>query len=228
MRKENKLFYILQFAGGTFPSGSFSHSWGLETYVSNGKVKNAKEFMDFLQMYLEAVIGRCEGPSISKAYDLAANWDEKGLIELEELLTAMKLTKESKEASLRTGKALMRIASSILNDKKIEDYYKKYNKEGISYALAYGIICGRLEIEKKNALSSFVYSTVNALVQSAIKLVPLGNVEAQKILIDAYDMMEKAVAMSLEIDIDHISNFCPGLDIASMVHENLPVRLYMS
>ena len=32
----------------------------------------------------------------------------------------------------------------------------------------------------------------------------------------------------LEGKLEEVSNFCPGLDIASILHEHLPVRLYMS
>ena len=52
MKKADNIFYLMQLAGGTFPSGGFSQSWGLETYVSEGKyvtADNASEFIETLR-----------------------------------------------------------------------------------------------------------------------------------------------------------------------------------
>ena len=48
MKKADNIFYLMQLAGGTFPSGGFSQSWGLETYVSEGKICDSSTFGDFL------------------------------------------------------------------------------------------------------------------------------------------------------------------------------------
>lgn len=196
--------------------------------MSQGKVKTTGQLMAFIDVYLDAVIAKSEGPTVCRAWDLALNWSENNLLELEELLTAMKLTKESKEASQRTGKALLQIAGAILEDQELQAFYDNYCKKGINYAVAYGILCGKLGIEKGDAVESYVFSTVNAIVQSAVKLIPLGNVEAQKVMLDSHDLMEKTIEESLVRTIDDLSNYCPGLDFASMLHETLPVRLYMS
>ena len=73
-----------------------------------------------------------------------------------------------------------------------------------------------------------MFSTVNGLVQCAVKLVPLGNTQAQQVMQQLYPAMESAVKGSMSVEIDDISNFCPGLDIASINHEFLTTRLYMS
>ena len=52
MMNDKQLFYLMQIAGGTFPSGGFSQSWGLETYVANGKVSDEASFKRFMETYL--------------------------------------------------------------------------------------------------------------------------------------------------------------------------------
>ena len=53
MKTADNIFYLMQLAGGTFPSGGFSQSWGLETYVSEGKICDSSTFSNFLEVYLE-------------------------------------------------------------------------------------------------------------------------------------------------------------------------------
>ena len=40
--------------------------------------------------------------------------------------------------------------------------------------------------------------------------------------------MEATVEAGMETPLEDISNFCPGLDIAGILHEYLTTRLYMS
>lgn len=224
----NQLFYLLQIAGGTFPSGGFSQSWGLETYVAQGKVSDDKSFIEFTETYLESTIAKCEGPIMHEAYMLSVKQEDTKLEELEELSCALKVTKESRESSIRMGKAFMRIMSEILEDEHLKKIKKMWGTEGISYPVIYGAVCGKLGLDIKESMDAFVFSTVNALVQSAVKLIPLGNTQAQQVLLSLYPKMEKASEESLEVAIEDISNFCPGMDIAGIIHEYLPTRLYMS
>ena len=122
----------------------------------------------------------------------------------------------------------MRIMADITEDEKLPQVKKLCGPEGITYPVIYGLVCGRVGLDMENAMESFVFSTVNALVQSAVKLIPLGNKQAQKILLELYPAMEKTVRKGLETPVSEISNFCPGIDIASIAHESLPTRLYMS
>lgn len=228
MTDNKDLFYTMQIAGGSFPSGGFSQSWGLETYVAKGIVTDDQTFIEFTESYLESTITKCEEPLMCKAYELAINSDEGSLRELEELSCAIKVTKESRESSMRMGKAFIRIMADVLEDDFLTGLKKLLVSEGITYPVAYGAVCGRLRIPLEDAAKAFVFSTVNALVQSAVKLIPLGNTQAQKVLLDLYPVMEASARDGLKISIEEISNFCPGLDMASIAHEYLPTRLYMS
>ena len=226
--REEQLFFLLQLAGGTFPAGGFSQSWGLETFVTDGRVANVRDCRKFLAVYLDAVIAACEGPVLREAVKYAAERNSGALSGLETLSLAMKLSKESRESSLRTGKALLRIAAEITEDAELAVFYDTYRQSGITNASAFGIICGRVGVCEKQALEAYVFSTANGIVQSAVKLVPLGNTEAQRLLLEMRPAMSECVSKSMALDISDITNFSPCLDLANIWHETLPVRLYMS
>lgn len=228
MKTADNLFCLMQLAGGTFPSGGFSQSWGLETYVSEGKICDGSTFSDFLDMYLEYTVGNCEGPLVCEAYRLAVSGDVDAVKELEILSCAVKVTGESRESALRMGKALLRIAADMMEDEFINELNDIYSRKGISYPVIYGAVCGRMDTGMDDAVRAYVFSTANSLVQSALKLIPLGNTEAQKILFDSMTLMEQISDICMKTGITEISNFCPALDIAGIRHETLGVRLYMS
>ncbi len=227
MRKE-ALFAILQLAGGTFPTGSFSQSWGLETYVYHEAVTDEEGFRNFLDAFIHTTLAGLEGPVLCGAYDLARAGGMDDLRKLDQQVSAMKLTKESREGCLRMGNALLRITAQMCDDDVLTSYYEGCAGKGSSYPVAFALVSARLGLEKEDALSAFLFSSVSGLVQSGLKLIPLGNIQAQRILADYYSRIGKAAEQALETELEEAFAFCPGLDIASMLHETLPTRLYMS
>ena len=237
-----QLFRLLQLNGGTFPTGGFSQSWGLETYVSEGTVQDAATFRAFLEVYLMSSIGRCEGPIICRAYELTGQLQDGGsetepvdqtetaaqLRQLEQLSCAVKVTKESREAGLRMGRAFGRVIEPLLDSRDVMPLREVFGGLGISYPVLYGCVCRLLDIELEEGLAAYIFSTANTLTQSALKLIPLGNVEAQSVLFEMEGVMDQVCRLAEATGIENITNFCPGIDIASLRHEELPVRLYMS
>lgn len=226
-----ELFRLLQINGGTFPTGGFSQSWGLETYVAEGTVHDLGTFTVFLENFLESSVGECEGPIVRRAWELAGEdtgSTNSGITELEELSLAVKVTGESRSASIRMGKAFKRVIEPALGDNDRERLQSIAGKDVVTYPVLYGIVCRILEIEIREAIAAYIFSTVNTLTQSATKLIPLGNVEAQKAVFEMDGCMDRVLDRCMCVQIDEITNFCPGLDIAGLRHENLPVRLYMS
>ena len=253
MTDARQIFQLLQLNGGTFPTGGFSQSWGLETYVAEGIVKDTQTFRGFLESYLKSGIGKCEGPIICRAYELAGQVAKEAvcrgdaveqtgegaanradgdaaaaLRDLEQLSQAMKVTKESREAALRMGKAFGRILAPVLGEEAVLPLKEALGSLAVSYPVIYGCMCRLLGTGLDEALAAYVFSAANTLTQSALKLIPLGNVEAQKVLFEMDGVMEEVTCLCRETGIEEITNFCPGLDIASLAHEELPVRLYMS
>ena len=225
--KKEQLFMILQLAGGTFPTGSFSQSWGLETYVYNGEVSDEECFRRFLGAFINTTLAGLEGPVVCSAYDFAKAGDMDSLRDLDKQIVAMKLTKESREGCLRMGKALLRIASEMTDHDILTSYYKACHS-GSAFPVTFGLVSSILGLEKEDMLSAFMFSSVSGLVQSGLKLIPLGNIQAQRILLDLYDNIGSAVEKAFHTELEDAFAFCPGLDIASMLHETLPTRLYMS
>lgn len=224
----NQRLLNLLLAGGTFPTGGFSQSYGLETYVFDGRIDSCETFQQFLKVYIQRILARCEGPYFCAAYDCSARGDLERLSEINKELTAMRLSSESRAASHRTGKSFLRIICAICEEERIAGFYAQNVKTGINYPIAFGLTAETLNMEKEPALEAFFYSEINNLTQAALKLIPLGNAQAQEVLLHALGDIDAVVRKALSLGLEEVDNFCPGLDIASIRHEALPVRLYMS
>lgn len=223
-----ELFKLLQIAGGSFPIGGFSQSYGLETYMSLNKINTCEEVRELIETYVTNILARNDLPLLISAYKACERNDYAAIDTINELALAVKITKESREASNKSGKAMMRIGKELVMDGKIDNFYSQKKHSGIAFNVAFAIIAKGLNTEIKNAVEAFAFNSVNGLVQAAIKLMPLGNVEGQKLLFQLLPTMESACSDAFEISPDEISSFAPAFDLASIEHENLTTRLYMS
>src|SRR5437667_36368 len=66
---------LLQLADGLFPAGGFAHSFGLETYVQEGRVDDAAGLEAFVVAHLEGSAGPCDAVAVAHATPIAARDD---------------------------------------------------------------------------------------------------------------------------------------------------------
>ena len=222
-----EVLHILQIAGGTLPIGGFSQSYGLETYVSDGRVNDADTLVAFMKTYLGTTISNQDGPVVAEAHRLIEKREWEALAALNELAMAAKLTAESRGAALKTGRAIMRIGRKIFGREE-RDVWSLDALRNAHGAVAFGALSQSMGVALKPAVTAYAYASLNTLLQSGIKLIPLGNIEAQQLLYEILFLIEPAAQHALSVAPDEINNFSPCLELASIEHEGLPTRLYMS
>src|SRR4030095_6875545 len=57
MTADPALLTLLQFSDGLFPAGGFAHSFGLETYVQDGRVRDRHDLEMFVAAHLDGSAG---------------------------------------------------------------------------------------------------------------------------------------------------------------------------
>lgn len=218
----------MQLSGGTFPTGCFNHSYGLETYIQTRKINKAAEVEHILQTILEVNI-HFDAVFVKEAYEAAHQDDSLRLDELQQLYSAAKIPRESLEASLKTGRSLL-IGVEKLHAGDYHPFIKKV--PGISayyhYAIAYGIVAAKLNLPLWETLQTYLFSGMISLVSVATRIMPLGQNESQLVLYRLGKQLADYPLMVDDLNLENINSFSPGLEIASMKHETLYTRLCMS
>lgn len=230
--KINSLLSLLHIADPTLPIGGYSHSNGLETYVQKGIVNNTETAALFLNNMLSTSILYNDAAYVKLAYEAMGQENSfQRILELDEECSAMKSPREIREASHKLGTRLLKIfieegeKGEFLT--KLGEYVTKNINVG-NYAVVYGALCQLMGIPLKEALAAFYFSTATGMVTNAVKLVPLGQLEGQKILFEVKKNIDKWVKATLELEEDKIGLSNVGFDLRAMQHERLYSRLYMS
>lgn len=226
----DSLLFLFHVLGQTYPVGGFSHSFGLETYISQGRIQKVEDLRDYICWNLKQNGLHFEGAFFCLAYEAGKEQDAQGWLNLDRQNSAMRLSRENRQASLKMGQAFFRTSKAVFGQEKMTDIFTMLEKDRSlgNYALAVGYWTGFFEIPLREALLAYLFNSVNNLVQVGIKIVPLGQSESQKMLYSVYSQIEEIVDCLLAEKEIEPQNFVPIQDIMSMQHEDLYTRLYMS
>lgn len=226
---ERSFYLLLQVNESTFPIGGYAHSYGLETYVQKRLVTSAESAYSYIEQNIKNAFLYTELLAACLAYDAAEKGDIKEVVSLEEIIFAGKIPMEIRQASEKLGSRFLKTASVLL---EAETIFTKYQEEtmgkSVSHAVAYGVFCSAGKVLREQALSTFLYSQVSAIVTNAVKTIPLRQTDGQRILTRCHSLFPEVLERLRTLSKEDLCRSCPGLDVRAMQHETLYSRLYMS
>ncbi|WP_226584325.1 urease accessory protein UreF [Halobacillus litoralis] len=226
----NELMPLLQLSDSQFPSGAFAHSFGFETYIQEDVVTDADSFKQALVVFLKKQLVYNDGLAFKLAMDCLEQGDRDYLMELDHLLFASCVSHETREGNRRVGARMAKLCQELYESLELRDYLNQI-KEKTAYghaALVFACVYQSLKISKEAALETFLFTNLSSLVQNAVRGIPIGQTDGQKILVDVHPVIKEAVHSIMNLSIEDLGAGSPGLEIAQMHHERLYVRLFMS
>src|SRR3989475_2691812 len=184
MMGDPALLTLLQFADGLFPAGGFAHSFGLETYVQDGRVRDRQGLEAFIAAHLEGSAGPADAAAAAIAVRVAARADTEDWITLDARLDAMKSIPEVRTASRQMGRQSLRIAAGLGADVFLAHVARAVDDERSAghHATGFGAIVGRGGAGPEPAAAAYLYATAALLVGAGLRLIALGHRDGQRVL----------------------------------------------
>lgn len=214
---------LLQLASPALPVGAYSYSGGLESAIDAGIVRDAPEAAEWIGAVLEFNLARMEAPVFLR---LAAAWerdDREAVRHWNAEFVASREAAELRAETLQMGHSL-RI---LLRDLGVEGI-SALQIDDLAYPTAYAFAAARWRIDAREALAAYLFAWVENQVLAAVKCIPLGQTEGQRMLLALGDRIPGAVAHALGAEDATLGGFAPGLAHASMRHETQYSRLFRS
>ncbi|AKG74717.1 urease accessory protein UreF [Salinicoccus halodurans] len=226
----NNALSLFQLCDSNFPTGSFSHSFGLETYIQKDKVVDAETFSGWLKVYLHEQLAYADGLAARIVYEALEQDDLDKVWEMDRILTVQNLAKESRDGTQRMGDRMLDIAESIYNIPILSAYRKRLkNKQSFGHsAIVFTMVGHYLGVEKKTTIVYYLYSTIAALVQNAVRAIPLGQTAGQKVIYAFQEELKAAGDRIIGLDEMEFGVVAPGLEISQMQHERVGIRIFSS
>jgi urease accessory protein len=221
---------ILRFADGLFPAGGYAHSLGLETCVQRGEVVDAAGAERFLRAWLGVSAGPCDAVTAVSALRAAIRHDLAAVLEFDRALDAMKPALELREASRQMGRQTLRAAAATIPAPLIEEFARAAEGAGTPchHAIVFGLVGGICGWPAPSAATAYLYATAAQLVGAALRLIPIGQLEGQRMLARAEPLIARLAQEAAARRFDEIWSFAPAIEIAAMRHAGLEARLFRS
>jgi urease accessory protein len=221
---------LLQFSDGLFPAGGFAHSFGLESFVQSGSVRNADNLRSFIETYLEGAAGPCDAVAVVAAMKFTGKKAIDRCLELDRTLEAMKPVAEFRAASRQMGRQSLRIAVNLFSCPLLSAVFEcaEADRTPAHHALVFGLIGRRLGWPPEAAATAYLYATASMLVGAALRLLPLGQLEGQRVLWQTAPTIQRLAREAIYKDAGDLWSFIPAIEIAGMKHATLAARLFRS
>jgi urease accessory protein len=212
-----------------FPSGGYAFSSGLEAAVQHGAVRNGEELSRFVVESFTTGIGECEAVAVGLAHDACVSGTLEIAFKADRDLEAMKLGRESRTASRQMGRQVIRLAANQqARYPLIEDYLAAVEAERTSghLAVSLGLTLAAAGWSKEDSIAAFLYQTATGFVAAAMKLMPIGQREGQRLLESWLEVIEQISHKAAHQRV--LQSWSPVQEIYAMRHSRLESRLFRS
>ena len=219
----------LRFVDSFFPSGGYAFSSGLEAAVQGGAVRNAEELSRYVVGLLTTGIGELEAVAVGLAHDACVSGSLKIVFKVDLELDAMKLGRESRTASRQMGRQVIRLAANQqARHPLIEDYLAAVEAEQTPghLPLSFGLTLAAAGWSKEDTIAAFLYQAATGFVAAAMKLMPIGQREGQRLLESWLEVIERVSHKAAHQRV--LQSWSPVQDIYAMRHSRLESRLFRS
>ncbi|OGA28640.1 MAG: urease accessory protein UreF [Betaproteobacteria bacterium RIFCSPLOWO2_12_FULL_67_28] len=209
---------LLQLASPALPVGAYSYSGGLEAALEAGVVHDAPSAECWIGAVLEHSVARMEAPVLLRLVQAfregapAQEWNDRFL--------ASRESAELRAETVQMGYSLERLLADL-----------DVGMTGVdeaAFPTAFALAVASWRIDPQSALVAYLWAWVENQVMAAVKSVPLGQTDGQRILYSLGGRLGGIAERAAALTDDELGNFAPGLALLSARHETQYSRLFRS
>ena len=234
---------LAQLCDSALPTGAFSHSFGLETYICEGVVDGEATFVSWLRALVSTQLTFSEGLGLRLAFEAVAADDWEAIARLDALLVAQAVPIQVRRAGVTMGRRLLTIARLALEGTDGGRLLSRYaalvdtgNTGGTGGsggcrshpAIVLAIAGYALGAPPAAVTAAYLQSSVISLTQNAVRAIPLGQDAGQRAIASVRGDVRAAVRRIGGLDEMDLGAAAPGIEISQMRHERQRARMFMS
>lgn len=215
---------LWQLISPTLPVGAYSYSTGLEQAVDAGWIGSEEAVRDWISAQLLRVHARVDLPALLRLLAASQRQDQQALEYWNDWLRASRETAELRAEDLAQGRALAR----LLADLGVAAAQPWAGRDDACWATLFALAGSDWDIPRQDLLEGYLWSWCENQVAAAVKLVPLGQTQGQRLLMALSETIASAVEQATTVDDAGMGAGLPGVILSSVLHETQYSRMFRS
>jgi urease accessory protein len=200
---------LTQILSPAFPIGSFAHSQGLEWAIATGAVRDGAGMEGWVTAVIARGSGFADAVFVSMGRQPGAD-----LAALADLYHAYIPSSGRRLETAELSRGFRALTGPAAED--------------LPYILAVAQETAALQIPEVEVLALYLQSLAAQLLSVAVRFMPMGQGEAQRILAALAPVIADAALRAEGAGEEALFTFSPGADIAAMAQEHMDTRIFRS
>jgi urease accessory protein len=232
------LLQLMWLASPALPIGGFSYSEGIEAGVDAANIATFREANDWLIDQLHLSLERADLAVVAKAISAWRRGDLERIVELNDWVLQSRETSELRLQTEQMGRSMLdwlRKQPSFhvnFSDEQVFSPTDRTPPSGFlklpTYPLVFALAASSTQARVRDCLMSFAFGWAENMTQAAVRAVPLGQTDGQRILANLAEHIPAAVDAAMHLQDSERQAFSPMLAILSSQHETQYSRLFRS
>jgi len=227
MSTDLALARLLQLASPALPVGAYSYSQGLEAAVEARLVRDAAGAERWIGDVLAYTVARLEAPLWWRLQAAWAASDPERVTHWNDIFRSTRESAELRAETLQMGYSLQRLLLEIgdFDEPSLEQLRAIAE---ITFPAAFTFAVVRWQIPARSALIAYLWAWLENQVMAALKSVPLGQTDGQRLLLSLARLLPGIADQACAVADDDLCNYAPGFAILCSRHETQYSRLFRS
>jgi urease accessory protein len=229
---EPALYKLLTWFSPAMPVGAYSYSHGLEWAVEAGLVRTAPDLRAYVDTVLRYGSGQLDALFLRASHGAGTDgaFEGRSLAEVTALGAAMRATHELALESAAQGRALLTTLRHTWPAPLLDAFEALCQELAIEppYACVAGVAAAAHRVPARSALVAHLHAVAGNLTSAAIRLIPLGQTDGQRITAALAAAVGEVADGALDSSLDDLGTATPLVDWCSMRHETQHTRLFRS
>jgi urease accessory protein len=221
------LYRLMAWLSPAYPVGAFSYSGGLEWAVEAGDIRDAKTLRQWLSVMLGEGGGFCDAVFFVHAHGATMQHDDGALVAVAELAAAFAPSKERHLETTAQGRAFVQVTAAAWPCAALDRLSTIYDGV-LAFPVAVAIATAGHGLALEASVQAYLQAVAANLISAAVRLVPLGQTDGQRVLAGLQPVIQAAAERALATPLDEVGSAAFRADLASMRHETQYTRLFRS
>ena len=218
---------LLVWLSPAYPVGAFAYSHGLEWAVETGDITDAASLHGWIEDLLHRGGPFADAVLLAHAWRAVAAGCDADFAEVAELGAAFAPSRERQMETLNQGDAFLTATRTAWPTPALERACAAWDGR-YAYPVAVGAAAAAHGLPLAPTLTAFLTAVCANLVSAAVRLVPLGQTDGNRVLAGCAPSLREVAVAAAQVPLERLGGAALRSDIASMRHETQYTRLFRS